>query len=104
MRSKYIKKFFVMLIIYLLAGAVESTFYYEVFAGGGHPDVPFTEFPEYMVWAPIAPILLIYYFIVDLDPAYGYSTVVFILSCVSFSFIRYAYALKTSRLPVDGSE
>jgi hypothetical protein len=45
-------------IAYLVSSFVHAIIFFEV--GGGHADVPFTTFPDYLVVAPALPVLAIW--------------------------------------------
>jgi hypothetical protein len=60
--TRFLKVIFRFAVSYLLASATYLLYfkwpYYE-----GHPDAPFTAFPDFLVWSPIAPYFLFHEFL-----------------------------------------
>lgn len=46
-----------LLLAYVVAGAI-SVMYVMRSNFGGHADIPFSGFPEFLVWSPLAPALI----------------------------------------------
>ncbi len=66
---------------YLVAGAVETTVFSVV--RGGHADVPFTEFPGFLVLSPLVPVGLVQSLLEQFAALEFVSTLLFIVVFVS---------------------
>lgn len=86
--EKYIQPFLKILACYCIAGAVLVLYlrwpHYE-----GHPHVPLSGFPEFLLLSPLAPVLLVSDPSIDGDGEFLSSVVLFILVFLVLLFLRF---------------
>lgn len=73
-----------LLLAYLVAGAVAVTYLMRAQLGG-NAHIPFSGFPEFLVWSPLAPALIVN----EISEHSGQGAISLLVFCTAFIFIAW---------------